>query len=311
LSSTGNVATGKPAESGVGKMAEKAKNSVTAANDKHNAALGETTTPATTPATGTTGTTGKAGETPASPATRVSEDLKGLPKPVALAITKQKVLVLLFWNSRSAEDRAVHSALRGIDRWDGRVFVKAAPIENIARYGRIARGVDVQQSPTIVVVDRKLAATPLVGYVDRQTIDQAVVDALRNSGGLYTSAYLREVNQLCASAGRSGWSIPQPNTVTDVPAYARAQSANLAGFVTDLRKLKAPAKFRAFARANVTDFAALSTVYATMSRSVRGNPGTAVVARSLLTAAKAEAPIAKRIDGRMDKHHLLSCGSQG
>jgi hypothetical protein len=191
------------------------------------------------------------------------------------------------------------------------VYVKAAPIENIARYGRIARGVDVQQSPTIVVVDRKLAGTPLVGYVDRQTIDQAVVDALRNSGGLYTSAYLRDVNNLCASAGRTGWAVPQPNTVTDVPAYARAQSANLAGFVTDLRSIKAPAKFRSFARNNAADFAALSTVYATMSRSVRGNPGTAAVARSLLTAAKAEAPIVKRIDARMDKHHVLSCGSNG
>jgi hypothetical protein len=34
-----------------------------------------------------------------------------------------------------------------------------------------------------VVVDRNRQVTSLVGYVDRQTIDQAVTDALRNSRG--------------------------------------------------------------------------------------------------------------------------------
>ena len=125
------------------------------------------------------------------------EDLKGLPKPVRQAIRKDKVLVLLFWNGKSADDKAVRAALRKVDRWDGRVCVQVAPIKKIAKYGRIARGVDVEQSPTIVVADRELRAETLVGYVDTTTIDQAVVDAFRNSPGCSRDAYLTAVDKVC------------------------------------------------------------------------------------------------------------------
>ena len=74
--------------------------------------------------------------------------------------------MLLFWNGKSADDKAVHDALAKVNRWDGRVYVGSAPIKKIAKYGRITRGVDVEQSPTIVVADNQLRAETLVGYVD-------------------------------------------------------------------------------------------------------------------------------------------------
>ena len=72
-------------------------------------------------------------------------------------------------------------ALSNIDRHDGKVLAHATHIKRIAAYGQITRGADVEQSPTIIVIDRNRKVETLVGYVDRVTIDQAVTDALRNS----------------------------------------------------------------------------------------------------------------------------------
>jgi hypothetical protein len=102
----------------------------------------------------------------------------GLPLRVLKALGEHKVVVLLFWSPKSADDKAVRKALAGIDRHDGKVLAHAAHVKRIARYGSITRGANVAQSPTVLVIDRKLGVTSLVGYVDRVTIDQAVTDAL-------------------------------------------------------------------------------------------------------------------------------------
>ena len=89
--------------------------------------------------------------------------------------------MLLFWSPKGAEDKAVRKALRGIDRHKNKVLAHATHVKRIAAYGQITRGADVEQSPTVVIIDRNRKVETLVGYVDRVTIDQAVTDALRNS----------------------------------------------------------------------------------------------------------------------------------
>jgi len=105
----------------------------------------------------------------------------GLPLRVLRALGDRKVVVLLFWSPKAAEDKAVRKALSGIDRHKGKVLAHATHVKRIAAYGQITRGADVEQSPTVVVVDRNRKVETLVGYVDRVTIEQAVTDALRNS----------------------------------------------------------------------------------------------------------------------------------
>lgn len=107
------------------------------------------------------------------------EALAKLPADVAAAVRRDKVIALLFWNSRAPEDRRVRRALRDANSHGGRVFVRVAPVSDIARYAPITRGVDVAQSPTLVVVDADLHAEALVGYVARTTIRQALSDAIR------------------------------------------------------------------------------------------------------------------------------------
>jgi hypothetical protein len=310
---TGNVATGKPAVSAPGKLAEKARGAVTNASREHETTIeGDTAEPTSeTPAAGAaTGSasgsaTATSGATAATPV--ATGDLKGLPAPVVKAIRKQQVMVIGFFNKDAADDRLVRSAMAKVDRWDGRVFVKAAPIGKVGRWSRIAKGVDVEQSPTIVVVGRNLEATPLVGFVDTRTIDQAVVDAMREAGGLFTSAYLRKVNTTCANASSSMFASPQARGVADAPKRLSAHAAILASFAADLRGLKAPARYKAFKAATVADVVAIRGVYSGLAKSVKANPRPAAVIRNVTAAQGKAATITKRFDTRMERNHVVSC----
>jgi hypothetical protein len=179
-------AGGADADSASGKLVEKA-NETAAAQDAKAEQLadgtGETVVPAAS-APATTGTAAAAAPGTATGAGKLTAKAAaagGLPARVVRALDDHKVLVLLFWSPRSADDKAVRTALTGIDRHKGKVLAHATNVKRIAAYGQITRGADVEQSPTVVVVDRDRKVETLVGYVDRTSIDQAVTDALRNS----------------------------------------------------------------------------------------------------------------------------------
>jgi len=128
---------------------------------------------ATAPATATT----PANATAAAPANDAATAT--LPRPVRAAVREHKVMALLFWNPKAADDRAVQRELRDATAGREDVVVHAAPVSDISRYGAITRGVDVQQSPTVVVVDRTRNAEALVGYHEHAAFEQSIDDALR------------------------------------------------------------------------------------------------------------------------------------
>jgi hypothetical protein len=141
----------------------------------------ETAADAASAANATQSTTGNAAAGAEQAPAAKAEDaaVAGLPKRVARALERHKVVALLFWSPKASEDRAVRKALAGIDRHDGKVLAHATHIKRIAAYQQITRGANVEQSPTIVVIDRNRNVQSLVGYVDRVSIDQVVTDALR------------------------------------------------------------------------------------------------------------------------------------
>jgi hypothetical protein len=174
-------AGGPAAGSASGALVEKA-NETRAAQDAQAEALANGETAATpAPATAAPGAEPAAPGAKAGKLTAKAAAAGGLPVRVLHAIGDRKVVVLLFWSPKSADDKAVRSALSRIDRHDGKVLAHATHLKRIAAYGQITRGANVDQSPTVVVVDRDRKVETLVGYVDRLTIDQAVTDALRNS----------------------------------------------------------------------------------------------------------------------------------
>jgi hypothetical protein len=303
-----NVQTGEPAVSGPGKAAEAAQGAVEAANGQLQSQESVDGVD-TGEATAATGTKAQSGPNGANAAVASAADVTGLPKPIAKAIRKDKVLVLLFWNGKSADDKAVHAALKNVDRWDGRVSVASAPIRHIAKYGRIARGVDVEQSPTVVVVDPNLKAETLVGYVDAPTIDQAVVDALRNTTGVFLDPYLRKVDAVCRDYRSEFNSIA--HAYTGVPAeYRRAIARNheiYTRFAADFAAVKAPKKWRKFKSATVADNKAAVAVYADFLALVGPKPTAAQIVQGGDKLNARATAINKRYKGRMRSERLTRC----
>jgi len=129
------------------------------------------------PATGVSaaGTAAVAGSTRAPNPQAVAD----LPRDVARAVRQNKVIALLVWNSRAPEDRRVRRALRTANTHGDKVLVRTTDVQSISRYAPITRGVEVRQTPALVVVDADLRAESLIGYVARTSIRQALSDALR------------------------------------------------------------------------------------------------------------------------------------
>src|SRR3954454_5656155 len=186
----------------------------------------------------------------AAPAGVTRAQLASLPKDVRKAVLKRKVLVLLFYNNRSYDDRAVRRALAHVDHFGGQVFVAPHWIKNVARYQAITRGVDVAQSPTIVVADANLKAETLVGYVDTDTINQAAADAIRASGGsLIKNPYFRRLDAICTSADQQAKALQQPSSAAAIPGYL----VGVQGIVKDMDQkaaaVEAPKQYEGFNRA--------------------------------------------------------------
>lgn len=308
----GNVQTGEPAVTGAGKIAEAAKKAAEASNAKSQQ------TEETAGADDATGTAPAAKAAPGAKApaavttTKEGVSLKGLPRPVVKALAADKVLVLLFWNKDSADDRAVRQDLRDVDKWDGGVRVQAAPLKKVSKYGRITRGADVSQTPTTLVVDRNLKVTSLVGYVDTKTIDQAVLDAMRNSGGYLDDPYLAKINQVCNHAGRAVFAVARPNSPAKVGTWVRTNKRIVASTSASFAAVKAPKRWRGFKAATVRDHKAISSYYAAWAAYLGTSPSAARVVSGINKFSGREAQFgrtANRYNNRMDDHHVLACGS--
>src|SRR5215207_5015631 len=206
-----------------------ADNASARADQAAGGAIGETETGAA-PGSSTPASTGvntnpvaaapATGQTAAPPSPVTKDALKALPKDVRKAVRDRKVLVLLFYNNRSDDDKAVRRELRQVNHYGKQVFVDAHWIKSVAKYQAITRGADVEQSPTVVVADANLKAETLVGYVDHETINQAVADAIRASGGsLIKNPYFRQLDAICTSAEQQIKALQQPASAAAVPAY--------------------------------------------------------------------------------------------
>jgi hypothetical protein len=246
---------------------------------------------------------------PAGEAAKRADAKDELPAPVRKALENKKVVALLFWDPKAAEDRAVKRAFSRVDHWNGVVYTRAAHVRKIARFGAITRGASVEQSPTVVVVDRNMKAEKLVGFVDTRSINQSVLDALRNSGVVIKSAYLRQINEVCRSGGDSLFATPQPNSLgADVRRSVETHNRRAARLLTNFKGVPAPARWRTFKRASVADLNQMVAINASFAASVgNGNSPQAIVSAAS-TYGPRSATVGKRWDTRMDKHNVLSCG---
>ena len=235
------------------------------------------TVPTTTGATATAPTTaapvnGESGV----PAPITKKTLATLPKDVRGAVRKHQVLVLLFYNNRSADDRAVRRALNKVNRYGGQVFVDAHWIKSVSRYQAITRGADVEQSPTVIVADRNLKSETLVGYVDAKTIDQAVVDAIRASGGsLIKSPYFRKLDRICASVEQRVKALAPPAAPATIPAFLIGVQGITGNAEKQIAAIKPPQKHKVFHKRFKAYAATSSKLVGRAATTAKSNPAAA------------------------------------
>jgi hypothetical protein len=236
------------------------------------------------------------------PAPLTKKALASLPKDVRGAVDDRKVLVLLFYNNRSEDDKAVRRAISRVDRFGGQVFVDAHWIKNVAPYQAITRGADLEQSPTTLVVDRNLKAESLVGFHDAQTIEQAVVDALRASGGsTIKDPYLRQVDAVCQSAEQQVTALGRPGATSALPAFLAAATQVSVGVDAKAAKIKAPKRHKAFQKAFVAHNAQGTAILSKAAGDAKANPAKS---RSILRSANARGE-------RLNKRFVAKHGRQG
>ncbi|HTN25144.1 MAG TPA: hypothetical protein VL120_14225 [Solirubrobacteraceae bacterium] len=89
-----------------------------------------------------------------------------------------KVVVVLFWDAKAADDIATRGVLRGLDLHRGKVAVHVVPITQVGRYPAITEGITIAQSPTTLVIGPKRSARVIVGLTESKELSQAVDDAL-------------------------------------------------------------------------------------------------------------------------------------
>jgi hypothetical protein len=94
----------------------------------------------------------------------------------ARAIKGNKKVVILFQNEDGLDDRATALAVKNLDRRTDAV-VLTDDVDAVDRYGKLIEDLGVSQTPSVVLVDRAGKARLIEGYVDTDTLAQAVADA--------------------------------------------------------------------------------------------------------------------------------------
>jgi hypothetical protein len=301
---------GNTAQSGPGKVVQAAENAAATAGTAAKASAGEaTSTPAATTAAPTTAKA-PAAKPAVSAAQKLGVDataLNSLPRDVRAAIVARKIVVLGFFNPEASDDRATKKQLEKVWKFHGRVAVHAAPISAVQRYQVITRGVDVSQSPSIVVIDRNRKAQLLAGFVDHIQVEQAIVDAMRRSGmAVVKTHYLRQVNALCGTYVDNLFVSTEPGTGATIRSYLRDNKRVAGRFTARLRALSAPAGYRSFKSGIVGDLHVVTGYLAALDAAVKAKSYTKVVSvvdhyEKPLTAA------GKRFDKRARQHDMLAC----
>lgn len=85
-----------------------------------------------------------------------------------------KVVVMLFWDSKAADDREARRAVRAATSGRKNVAVKVVPVKDVGAYESITGGVTIERSPTTLIMGPAMKAVTISGLVDELEIEQAI-----------------------------------------------------------------------------------------------------------------------------------------
>ena len=89
-----------------------------------------------------------------------------------------KLVAILFWNPKGADDAAVRRELEAVGRaLGGKLVVHQASASQVGSFGSITRAVQIYQTPTILIINKHGQATVLTGLTDAFSLEQAIEEA--------------------------------------------------------------------------------------------------------------------------------------
>ena len=98
------------------------------------------------------------------------------PGRAARAVADGKKVVILFQTPDGLDDRAMRGVVRELGART-RAVVLTDHVDAVDRYGSMVEDLGVSQTPAVVLIDRRGDARLIEGYVDTDTLAQAVADA--------------------------------------------------------------------------------------------------------------------------------------
>jgi hypothetical protein len=98
---------------------------------------------------------------------------------VSRAVQERKVVAMLFYNPKAADDRAVKSELAAVPSSGGKVVSLAVPLFELSFYPVVTSQVPVTMSPTLVIINPLRQASTIEGFADSFEISQRITDAVQ------------------------------------------------------------------------------------------------------------------------------------
>jgi len=89
-----------------------------------------------------------------------------------------QTVLLLFWNPKSSDDVSVRKEAQAVAAHSkGKVVLHVALPAQVGQYGSVTRGVQVLQTPTLLLVDKRGLAVTMTGLMDQYAIQQGILEA--------------------------------------------------------------------------------------------------------------------------------------
>ncbi len=96
-----------------------------------------------------------------------------------------KTVLLLFWNPKSTDDVSVKKEAQAVAAHSkGKVALHVALPAQVGQYGSVTRGVQVFQTPTLLLIDSRGLAVTMTGLMDQYAIQQGILEAKHGSAGV-------------------------------------------------------------------------------------------------------------------------------
>lgn len=88
-----------------------------------------------------------------------------------------QTVLLLFWNPKSSDDVSVRKEAKAVAaRMNKKVALHVALPAQVGQYGSVTRGVQIFQTPTLLLIDKKGLAVTMTGLMDQYAIQQGIIE---------------------------------------------------------------------------------------------------------------------------------------